>query len=75
MTKPSADHIYKEIGARLVAARTAKNLSQATLAYEASIDRSHLGFVEQGRRKPTITTLYRITVVLGIKLEDLFKGL
>lgn len=75
MTKPSADHIYKEIGNRLVAARTAKNLSQATLAYEAAIDRSHLGFVEQGRRKPTITTLYRITQVLDIKLEDLFKGL
>lgn len=75
MIKPSADHVYKKIGERLVEARAEKSWSQATLAFEAKVDRSHLGFVEQGRRKPTITTLYRITLVLGIKLEDLFRGL
>jgi transcriptional regulator with XRE-family HTH domain len=75
MTKPSADEIYKEIGSRLAAARKRKNLSQAVLAYESGIDRSHVGFIEQGHRKPTIATINRLTQSLDMSLEELFKGL
>jgi transcriptional regulator with XRE-family HTH domain len=75
MTKTSSDHIYKAIGERLVVARKEKGITQAALAYESDVDRSHLGFIEQGRRKPTISTLHRITSALGITLEDLFRGL
>lgn len=71
----SIEQIYKEIGKRIVKARNAKGMSQERLATESGIDRSHMGFIEQGRRKPTLSTLYKITKVLGISLERLFKGL
>jgi len=71
----SIDQIYKELGKRIVKARNAKGMSQERLATESGIDRSHMGFIEQGRRKPTLSTLHKITASLGISLEQLFKGL
>ena len=71
----SIEQIYKEIGKRIVKARTSRGMSQENLATESGIDRSHMGFIEQGRRKPTLSTLHKITKTLGISLEQLFKGL
>lgn len=71
----SIDQIYKEIGKRIVNARTDKGMSQEKLATESGIDRSHMGFIEQGRRKPTLSTLHKITKTLRISLEQLFKNL
>lgn len=70
----SIEQIYKEIGKRIIKARTAKGMSQENLATESGIDRSHMGFIEQGRRKPTLSTLHKISSSLGISLEQLFKG-
>lgn len=69
-----AEQVYERIGKRIIKARKAKSMSQERLAAESNIDRSHMGYIEQGRRRPTISTLYRIAKSLGIKLEDLFKG-
>ncbi|HEX6462504.1 MAG TPA: helix-turn-helix transcriptional regulator [Candidatus Saccharimonadales bacterium] len=71
----SIDQIYKELGKRIVKARTNKGMSQEKLATESGIDRSHMGFIEQGRRKPTLSTLHKISKTLGISLEQLFRGL
>jgi transcriptional regulator with XRE-family HTH domain len=71
----SIDQIYKELGKRIVKARTTKGMSQEKLATESGIDRSHMGFIEQGRRKPTLSTLFKISKALDISLEKLFKGL
>jgi len=71
----SIDQIYKELGKRIVKARNAKGLSQEKLATESGIDRSHMGFIEQGRRKPTLSTLHKISKTLEISLEQLFKDL
>jgi transcriptional regulator with XRE-family HTH domain len=75
MKQASADAVYKELGKRIVAGRKARNISQEQLAAASDVDRSHIGFIEQGRRKPTVSTLYKITQALGISLEQLFKGL
>jgi transcriptional regulator with XRE-family HTH domain len=75
MRQTSADTIYKELGKRIVASRKVQNISQEQLAAASDVDRSHIGFIEQGRRRPTISTLYKITQALGIRLEQLFKGL
>lgn len=71
----TTDDIYKVIGERIRKLRKAQELSQEQLAERAGIDRSHMGFIEQGRRQPTITTLYKLTKSLGISLEELFRGL
>lgn len=69
------EKIYEIIGERIHEARQTQGLTQEILAERANIDRSHMGFIEQGRRQPTISTLYKLTQVLNISLEDLFRGL
>lgn len=71
----SIDYIYTELGKRIVKARNDKGMSQEKLATNSGIDRSHMGFIEQGRRKPTLSTLFKIAKSLDISLEQLFKGL
>ncbi len=75
MKTTSIDSVYKELGKRIVKARSDKGMSQEKLASASSIDRSHMGFIEQGRRKPTLSTLYKISQTLNVSLEQLFKGL
>lgn len=67
--------IYRSIGVKIAEKRKEKNISQEKLASMSGIDRSHIGFIEQGRRRPTVSTINKITQALGIKLEDIFKGL
>jgi len=75
MKTADADQVYAEVGKRIVEARTAKGLSQEKLSTESGIDRSHIGYIEQGRRKPTLSTICKIANSLDISLEQLFKGL
>lgn len=67
--------VYEALGKKVASARKSKNISQEELATRSGIDRSHIGFIEQGRRRPTVGTLYKLAKALDIKLEDLFKGL
>ena len=71
----SVDQVYAELGKRIVSGRNAKGMSQEKLAANSGIDRTHMGFIEQGRRKPTLSTLFKIAKSLDISLEQLFKGL
>jgi transcriptional regulator with XRE-family HTH domain len=71
----SVDATYKELGRRIASARKQHGLSQEQLAVESGLDRSHIGYLEQGRRRPTVSTLYKISRTLHISLEQLFKGL
>lgn len=75
MKVSSVNHVYTEIGKRIVKARNAKGMSQEKLAADSGIDRSHMGFIEQGRRKPTLSTLFKIAKSLGMTLEQLFNGM
>jgi len=70
-----SDEIYKTIGERIRSTRKAQGLTQEGLAERANIDRSHMGFIEQGRRQPTISTLAKICQVLHLSLEQLFRDL
>lgn len=72
------DRIYDELRQRLIAARKAKGMTQEQLAAKTGLDRSHIGYIEQAgkqQRKPTVATLYKLTLALDISLEKLFKGL
>lgn len=70
----TVENVYRKVGQRIVTARKQKGMSQERLATESGIDRSHMGFIEQGRRKPTLYTLFKIANILDISLEQLFKG-
>lgn len=71
----SIDTVYKELSKRIASERKKKGLSQEQLASACEIDRSHIGFIEQSHRRPTVSTLVKITKALDISLEQLFRGL
>jgi transcriptional regulator with XRE-family HTH domain len=67
--------IYKELGKRIISERKRQGMSQEALAAASDVDRAHIGFIEQGRRRPTLSTLYKISSALNLSLEQLFKNL
>lgn len=68
------DQFFATIGSRILELRKTLNMSQEALAEAAGIDRTHMGFIEQGRRRPTLVTLVKICAALNIKLTELLKG-
>ncbi len=65
---------FRELGKRIANGRKEKGLTQTVLGEKTGLDRVAIGYIEQGKRRPTVTTLYRISCGLGMKLEDLIKG-
>lgn len=75
MTYRTVDSVYRELGKRILVARKKRGWSQEELAAASDLDRSHIGYLEQGRRRPTVSTLFKIARALDVSLEQLFKGL
>lgn len=69
--KQFLDSLAKQIAAL----RKAKGMTQERLADAASIDRVALANIETGKRRPTVTTIYRISSALGVRVADMFKNL
>lgn len=75
MTTKRQDDFLEKLRKRLIKLRKEKGLTQASLAQAADIDRAALANIETGKRRPTVTTLYKISVALQVKVEEIFKGL
>lgn len=75
MVKDLDKQLFEPIRKRLIEARKAQSLSQEALAAKSDVERVAIGYIEQGRRRPTLPTLYRLSKALGMKLEDLIKNL
>ena len=75
MSSSGEEQFFKALGRRLSVLRKEKDLTQEQLGSKSGIDWKHIGFIEQGRMAPTVRTSYRIAKGLGIKIEELFKGL
>ncbi|RXH38646.1 XRE family transcriptional regulator [Bradyrhizobium nanningense] len=52
--------------------RVERGIPQDQLAYDAGIDRSYMGRIEQKKENPTIDLLERIAATLGIHVSELF---
>ncbi|WP_092082918.1 helix-turn-helix domain-containing protein [Bradyrhizobium brasilense] len=52
--------------------RVDRGIPQEQLAYDAGIDRSYMGRIEQQKENPTIDLLDRVAATLGIHLSELF---
>ena len=61
------------VGEAIYACRKRKNVSQEGLSGLADIGRTHLSAIERGERKPTLETLYRISVALDMKMSDVVR--
>ena len=61
----------KIVGEVIAYYRKGKNISQEVLSGLADIGRTHLSAIERGERKPTLETLYRISLALDIKMSEI----
>ena len=51
--------------------RRKKKLSQDVVSGLAGIGRTHLSAIENGERKPTLETLYKIACAMNVKMSDI----
>ena len=75
MRKNNNQQILAKFGSHIAGIRASKSITQEQLAENAGLDRITIAFIESGRRWPRIGTLNRLAKGLGVKIEDLFKGL
>ena len=48
-------------------------LSQEKLSKLSGVSSSHIGYIENGEREPTISVLCKIAKALNVDINDLFK--
>ena len=63
------------LGRNLKKRREAKKMSQEDLAFDAEVERSRIGKLENGHLNPSLMTLSRICHSLDITLPQLFAGI
>lgn len=59
------------IGNRIRLLRESKGISQQVLAAMCNFEKGNMSRIEAGRTNPTLTTLYKISQALEIKVADL----
>lgn len=69
MFEPMLDS--KTVGETIAEIRKRKSISQDVLSGLAGIGRTHLSAIERGERKPTLETLYRISIAFDMKMSDI----
>ena len=61
------------LGERLKNIRESKGLSVYRLSQETGVSQGHISDLENGKNQPTIDTLKRLIVPLGITLSEFFN--
>ena len=59
------------VGNVIVKFRKNKGITQEVLSGLSDIGRTHLSAIERGGRKPTLETLYRISLALDVKMSNI----
>ena len=59
------------IGRKIVERRKELGLTQEDLAYSADVDRTYIGYIENGKNNVTIAMLYKIAKALKLGLKEL----
>ena len=62
------------LGRRIAHLRKTRGLSQLDLSVDADVAKSYLCDLEAGRRNPSVETLERIAIALGVSLSVLLEG-
>ena len=65
---------YKiHLGHRIQELRRSRDLTQERVAEILSMDAVSIGYIEQGRRVPKISTLYKLSQIYDVSMEEFFK--
>jgi transcriptional regulator with XRE-family HTH domain len=62
-----------DFGKRMAITRKQKGFTQEKLGFAVGVSPTYIGFIEQGRRNPTILNIYKISKVLGVNLKSVFS--
>ena len=54
-------------------ARLASGLTQEALALKSNVDRTYVGLLENGRRQPSLSTIFALATGLGVNAELLIR--
>jgi len=65
----------KAVGRVLAGFRMEKGWSQEVLSGLSDIGRTHFSAIERGERKPTLETLYRLSLALGIPMSRIMLAI
>ena len=65
--------ILKNIGRIICKRRKELNMTQDDLAFDAGLDRTYIGYIENGKQNITISVLCRISNVLKLNIKDLLN--
>jgi transcriptional regulator with XRE-family HTH domain len=60
-------------GARVASIRKQKGITQEKLADMIEVHRTYIGFIEQGKRNPSIGNVNKIAKALKVSLKKLFE--
>lgn len=72
MKKNEAEFL-NTFGKRMALIRKQKGFTQESLGFKVGLSPAYIGFIEQGRRNPTILNIYKISKALGLSLKDIFS--
>lgn len=61
------------VGTNFARLRRERGLTQEQLAEQSGFSQQYLSGLEQGRRNPTIVTLFELSRALGVEPVDLIK--
>ena len=64
--------VLSTIGKKIVERRKELNMTQEDLAYSADIDRTYVGYVENGRQNVSISMLCKFANALKMDIKDFF---
>lgn len=61
------------LGEKIKKVRKEKGLQQKAVALEIGLDQSNYNKIENGRREPSVEVLQKLSVVLGVTVDDLLN--
>jgi transcriptional regulator with XRE-family HTH domain len=61
------------VGRNVKRIRQEKGLTQEQLAETSGFSQQYISGLEQGRRNPTVVTLYELAIALGVSYLDLLQ--
>ena len=71
---PEKNKIAGEFGTVLRTYRLAKNMTQEQLSEQLGIVRSYICTLENGKRQPSLTMIFRLAAALGVKPGELMDA-
>ena len=60
-------------GTRVAELRKIAGFSQEVFAFKCDVDRTYIGTIERGEKSPTLNTIEKISIALGISKSELFN--